>query len=191
MTNSMPTKIMLIRHAEKPTDAPPPHGVTPHGEHDKKALSVRGWTRAGALAALFAPANGQFQNPHFATPTIIYAMGIGSGSESYRPQQTVTPLLDKLAPDVRSNFDFIKEQEPEMVASLLDQTGVVLVCWEHDRLAHAARHIPLSTNNRTPVPSEWDSKRFDPVWIFDLDPNAPGYLFTPAPQLALAGDSPL
>lgn len=190
MTPSMPAKIMLIRHAEKPTDAPPPHGVSPHGEHDKKALSVRGWTRAGALAALFAPAGAPFQNPHFAAPTVIYAMGIGSGSESSRPQQTVAPLLEKLAPDVHSNFDFLKHQEPEMMSSVLDKTGVVLICWEHDRLAHAARHIPQSPNNRVPVPAEWDSERFDLVWVFDLDPSAGGYLFTPAPQLALAGDKP-
>lgn len=189
MTASSPTKIMLIRHAEKPTDAPPPHGVTPHGEHDKRALAVRGWTRAGALAALFAPAGGQFQNSHFATPNEIYAMGIGTGSESSRPQQTVTPLLDKLGSNAHSNFDFIKEQEKDMIASVLDKTGVVLVCWEHDRLAHAARHIPLSKNNSVAVPAEWDSERFDLVWVFDLDSGGDGYVFTPAPQLALAGDA--
>jgi hypothetical protein len=185
----MPTKIMLIRHAEKPHGDPPPHGVTSHGTHDKKALSVRGWTRAGALAILFAPANGQFQNEHFATPHTIYAMGIGSGSESSRPQQTITPLLEKLGAHAQSNFDFLKGQEKEMIGSVLDKQGVVLVCWEHERLAHAARHIPLSGNHRESVPEEWDKERFDLVWIFDLDTNAGGYLFSQAPQNALADDT--
>ena len=46
-------KIMLVRHAEKPGEPPPPHGVDPAGEKDKDSLIVRGWQRAGALACLF------------------------------------------------------------------------------------------------------------------------------------------
>lgn len=184
----MPKKIMLIRHAEKPHDDPPPHGVTLHGAHDKKALSVRGWTRAGALAVLLAPPNGQFQNVALATPNLIYAMGIGANSESSRPQQTVTPLLDKLGANCKPNFHFLKDQERDMLASVLDQDGVILICWEHDRLAHAARHVPLSPNNQTPLPDEWDKNRFDLVWIFDLDAAQGGYIFSQAPQQVLAGD---
>ena len=47
---AMPSKIIVIRHAEKPdaTD----EGVTPHGAGDKESLIVRGWQRAGALVAL-------------------------------------------------------------------------------------------------------------------------------------------
>jgi len=186
----LPTKIMLIRHAEKPSDNPPPHGVTPHGAHDNKALAVRGWMRAGALAVLFAPTAGKFQNPQFAMPNFIYAMGIGSGSESSRPQQTITPLLEKLADTAQANFYFLKGQENDMIVSVLDKQGVVLICWEHDQLAHAARHVPLSENNRAAVPKEWDGERFDLVWIFDRDEKAEGYLFSQAGQLVLAGDLP-
>ena len=32
------------------------HGIRPNGEHDRNSLSVRGWTRAGALVGLFVPA---------------------------------------------------------------------------------------------------------------------------------------
>ena len=35
-------KIMLIRHAEKPEDDPPPHGVDIDGDHDSESLTVRG-----------------------------------------------------------------------------------------------------------------------------------------------------
>lgn len=179
---------MLIRHAEKPADEPPPHGVTLHGEHDKEALSVRGWTRAGALAVLFAPANGAFAQPAFATPNVIYAMGIGPGSESARPQQTVAPLVEKLGARAQTNFYFLKGQEKELIASVLDQEGVVLVCWEHERLAHAARHIPLSANNREPIPEEWDAARYDDVWIFDRDEDADGFIYSQVPQQLLGGD---
>ena len=52
--------IMVIRHAEKPLHpAGSPYGVTPHGEEDPHSLTVTGWTRAGALAQLFAPAHGR------------------------------------------------------------------------------------------------------------------------------------
>lgn len=189
MPNVMPRKIMLIRHAEKPADDPPPHGVTIHGEHDAKALSVRGWTRAGALVTLFAPTNGQFQNSSLATPQVIYAMGTGSGSESLRPQQTINPLADKLGKQARVNTDFLKGQEKEMIESALAVEGVILICWEHERLAHAARHIPLSEKNQTPVPEEWDAERYDLIWVFDLDADG-GYVFQIMPQLLLAGDAP-
>src|SRR5215469_3317059 len=96
-----PTKIMVIRHAEKPdaTHA----GVTAHGTEDKECLIVRGWQRAGALAVLFDPANGSLQNANLAVPKVIYASDPekGSkvadadgpvGSKSKRPLQTITPL---------------------------------------------------------------------------------------------------
>lgn len=185
----MPSKIILIRHAEKPADEPPPHGVTQHGTHDKKALSVRGWTRAGALAVLFAPPNGQFTIDGLATPDVIYAMGIGSDSASARPQQTVEPLVEKLGSGTRTDFYFFRDQEKEMIASVLDRDGVVLVCWEHDRLGQAARQIPLSTKNKTAVPDEWDGTRFDLMWIFDWDESGQGFMFYETVQGALAGDA--
>ena len=45
---------MFIRHGEKPGENGPPHGINHDGEHDPHSLSVRGWTRAGALAGLLA-----------------------------------------------------------------------------------------------------------------------------------------
>ncbi|MGX7000321.1 hypothetical protein [Caballeronia sp. KNU42] len=56
MTRSQ--KIMVIRHGEKPAGTTPPCGVTTEGEQDAQSLLVAGWTRAGALAVLFAPARG-------------------------------------------------------------------------------------------------------------------------------------
>ena len=54
--NQAPEIIMFVRHGEKPGEGSRPHGVNHHGEIDEHSLSVQGWTRAGALAGLFAHA---------------------------------------------------------------------------------------------------------------------------------------
>lgn len=184
-----PTKIILIRHGEKPGEPPPPHGITPEGEHDPASLSVRGWLRAGALMAFFAPTAGQFSHPLLATPNVIYAARIAPGSESRRHQQTVTPLLEKLGDRALANLNFAKGEEEPLMASALEQAGVVLVCWEHGRLPAAAQRVPLSRKNTTPIPDEWDPERFDLVWVLDLDPENGGYVFNQFGQHLLPGDA--
>lgn len=183
-------KIMVIRHAEKPPSPPPPHGINADGDHDAESLIVRGWQRAGALVAFFAPANGSIQNPNIAPPQFIYASKVGEDSESERPEETVAPLVEKLT-SVTVNFDFLKGQEPQVTASALTCAGTVLICWEHHNIPVIASKIPISPNNTTPVPSLWPDDRFDLVWVFDLDSNASGYLFDLVPQLLLAGDRPV
>ena len=178
-------KVMVIRHAEKPADDPPPHGVEMKGDHDKESLTPLGWQRAGALAALFAPARGQLQSPLLATPTKLYASGIGDGSDSERPQETITPLAAKLDATIDTNF--LKGQERAMVAAALAQEGVVLVAWEHKAIPGIANQI---LGNDTTAPQEWPGERFDLVWVFDLEPATGAYVFSQVPQQLLAGDSP-
>src|SRR5690242_18318012 len=110
---AQPGKIMVIRHAEKPTTKhQPPYGVNYVGEQDWESLTVRGWQRAGALVTLFDPSNGAPARPHLAVPTIIYASnprGAGGaeqdeGSKSKRPLQTVTPLAARLGIVPRLSF---------------------------------------------------------------------------------------
>jgi len=43
------TKIMIIRHAEKPSEDGLTNGVNMSGTKDPEDLIVRGWQRAGAL----------------------------------------------------------------------------------------------------------------------------------------------
>lgn len=182
---------MLIRHGEKPADTPPPYGVTLGGEQDKESLTPRGWQRAGALVAFFAPNDNHFQDSHIATPQTIYASQITPHSASQRLDQTITPLLEKLGARAQANFTFPKDATQNMVLSVLECDGIVLVCWDHKDLANLAHQIPISPNNPTPVPAAWDGERFDLVWVFDLDPATKSYLFTPVPQLLLAGDQPV
>ena len=88
------SQIMLIRHAEKPPDAPPPHGVSAHGDHDGGSLTVRGWQRAGALVLLFTPGVAKALGHGLSVPNHLYC--ISHKHHSKRTRQTLTPLARKL-----------------------------------------------------------------------------------------------
>ena len=69
------TKIMLIRHAEKPNGDGGP-GLMPDGAQNPEALTALGWTRANALVGLFAPANEAGPRPPLARPSQPVRLGI-------------------------------------------------------------------------------------------------------------------
>jgi hypothetical protein len=89
-----PTKIMIIRHAEKPPNPPNttgPWDVLANGQSGNgESLIVPGWQRAGALNAFFAPYQASPSNSEIATPDYIYAAN--PDGETQRPWETVTPL---------------------------------------------------------------------------------------------------
>jgi hypothetical protein len=174
---STATKIMVIRHAEKPTDTD--QGVSPSGEGDKDDLIVQGWQRAGALVCLFAPARGLLQSTELATPQFLFA----SDDSSKRPRETVTPLADRLSLTI--DLSFGKGQESELVAAAKAVAGVALIAWQHEDIPAIGNAIVGDT---TTVPQKWPGHRFDIVWVFDLDAVSGKYLFTQVPQCLLAGD---
>ena len=208
-TNPVASKIMIIRHAEKPPDSPPPYGITSDGEQDDESLTVIGWQRAGALVTYFAPQqDAGFQNPAITTPQTIYASKIKTkdaeptdseakkkkaGSKSKRPQETVTPLIDMLGGNVATNFDLNKGDEADVATSAMSCKGVVLICWEHQSIPAIASGLPVDP--KTPAPKTWPvdksgEGRFDVVWVFDLNTTSSQYSFSQVPQCVLAGDSP-
>jgi len=191
-----PSKIMLIRHGEKPTAKhQKPYGITADGVEDWESLIVQGWERAGALCTLFAPIHGPLPSPHLAKPTVIYASkprGAGEpedaeGSKSNRPLQTITPLAAKL--DLAPKLDFGKDQEKDLAAKVLQQSGVVLICWQHERINAIVDHLFEGTQKPGGIPSAWPGHRFDVVWV--LDPPAGGagrWSFVQVPQNLIKGD---
>lgn len=190
--NPSPTKIMIIRHAEKPLDGHAPYGVNSDGVGDGESLTVQGWQRAGALADLFAPSRGPFQDPNLATPNFVYASKAvpHTDSDSMRPSETVTPLINKLKAGVSVNFEFLKGQEPAAATSALACKGVVLICWEHKNIHKIVHNIPIDPKHKDSIPKKWPD-RYDLVWIFDLDMSTGKYVFHQVPQLLLAGDTPI
>ena len=177
------TKIMLIRHAEKPAKDGAPFGITSKGQRNKESLEVRGWQRAGALCNLFAPADNHFPNTSFTKPRFLFASKPLKHKGSRRPRQTITPLAEKLA--IAINTDFERAEFKEMLGEAFSCRGVVLICWQREYISDIAAHI---LDNKKTVPSDWPEDRFDMVWVFDLQRSSGKYRFKQVPQKLLMGD---
>ena len=182
-TRKRATKIMLIRHAEKPAKDSTPFGVTAKGERSKESLEVRGWQRAGALANLLAPTNGRPQHPSLAKPKFLYASKPLRRRGSRRPVETLIPLAQKLA--VRINTSFPRSEVESMLEDVMSSKGVVLICWQREYIPEIASHI-LDNGNVTPP--DWPDDCYDMIWVFDLHPSRMKYTFKQVPQRLLAGD---
>jgi len=196
-----PDLIYIIRHGEKPADPPPaaagqaaaapaaPYGVDFQGNQDAHSLLPRGWQRSGALAALFDPALGPLQ-AGLKTPAALLSPSYGSPDKTaeHRTHQTIQGLSDRLGLAIVS--DFAEGSEPQLAASVVSSnSGVVLICWEHDHIPAIATSLPTAPG--TVIPQPWPGDRFDVIWTFTLVPgSAPAqYTFGQIPQQLLSGDA--
>lgn len=182
---SSPKVIMFIRHGEKPADDGPPHGVNEHGEHDPHALSVRGWTRAGALAALFAHAPSAV-HPHIVQPGRVIATRASDEAKSRRELDTARPTADRLGITLEDSHSH--GEEKEVATEILARPDTSLVVWHHGALAQLVGHFPVV--NASDVPDHWPEERFDLIWVLVQEPSAPlAYRFAVVPQGLLVGDA--
>jgi broad specificity phosphatase PhoE len=195
------TKVMLIRHAEKPTSTE--SGINIDGDSDSSSLIPQGWQRAGALNGLFTSGIGPLPTPQFLFAPNVYSSDAsgasdasspakhGSSGTSRRPYETITPLSQKLAitinaiPGSKDPAQYSKGDYPAMLGAALACLGVVLISWEHGEIPDLANQI---LGNKTTSPQKWPGERFDMVWVFDLNPATNTYIFNQAPQLLLQGD---
>jgi len=185
--------LMVIRHAEKPTGSGKPYGITADGKQDSHSLTVQGWTRAGALTGLFDPREASGApaalRPGLSRPATVVAARPGSGgSNSRRPEETVTPLAAALGTQL--NLTFALGQEAALVTWLTGTagpSGPVLVAWEHDHIPAITAHLGGVTPK---PPGSWPGSRFDIVYVFTRAAGGSGWAFAQVPQMLLAGDSP-
>jgi hypothetical protein len=186
----MPPKVIIIRHAEKPNDENgPPFGVDQDGARDKHSLIVHGWERAGALVGFFAPSDG-LPGAALIKPATIYASNPEDdlASKSKRPLQTIAPLAARLGIEPRVNFG--KGDEVKLVDDVLQQNGVVLICWQHEKIIAIAQRLVGRQASDTAIPQKWPEDRFDAAWMFDPPAaNSAAWRFRQIPQQLLAGDS--
>lgn len=190
------TKIMLIRHAEKPTSTE--SGINIDGHPDSSSLIPQGWQRAGALNGLFASAIGPLPTPSFLfAPNAFPRKSAGASKSSAatqhsrRPFETITPLSLKLGitinakPGSKKPARYAKGHYPAMLKAAMECSGIVLISWEHGEIPSLANQI---LGNQTTAPQKWPSERFDLVWVFDLNTATNTYSFNQSPQLLLQGD---
>lgn len=202
-----PTKIMIIRHAEKPGiyGGVKYHGINAEGHKDESSLVTMGWERAGAIANLFYPTNKVFQHPALATPDFIYASDPAAKSDgeepSQRPYQTISALAAKMKlPASQLNIKFKKKDYASMVTSVLGLSGTVLISWQHQDILPKDSAADCIVNeilkqSSTPAtglsipPGPWPATRYDMVFVFERPTGSgPFTSFTQVPQLLLAGD---
>lgn len=170
---------MLVRHAEKPTSSDGPFGVTAHGTRDEESLTIRGWARAGALAALFAPGGGRISFG-LEVPRALFASHAGKNG-SRRPAQTITELADRLGLTVDTTYG--KGDVANLVAPVM-ASGVSLISWPHEEIP--AIVAAFGRVHPTP-PVKWPDDRYDVVWVL-RSTDGINWEFSQVPQQLLAGD---
>ena len=210
------TKIMVIRHAEKPGAyngaqyAAVNNLGTVAGVDGAKHLVTLGWERAGALVTLFVAPWGP-NAPSMATPQFLFASDpiakhdddTSDEGPSQRPYETLTALAAKLS--LPADTSHGKKHYAKMVTSALACDGAVLIAWQHQDIALTTKTgdpgisqeilTRTGTAGKFNIPTSWPSgpagARYDLVFVFDR-PSGDGPItgFTLLAQQLLAGDLP-
>ncbi len=164
-----PKAILLIRHAEKSTDA------------TETGLSPAGRKRADALPALFA-ITADRPDP-FPTPDFVFATK--ASAKSNRPVETVTPLAKALQLNVTAEYP--NADYPKLAKELLSDPRyagkTVLVCWHQGNLPELATAFGASG-----VPGNWRDEVFDRAWVVTFDARGKARPLADRPQALMPGD---
>lgn len=176
-----PQRILCLRHAEepaKPVDAHGP-GFDANGRNDS-ALSIRGWQRAGALAAteLCHLLEGTSRDR-----VAIFVPDYDGEPERHRSHQTVVPLSQRLGVEIRHPCN--KEEVEKLQEAVLQHDGVAVVCWQHAGLARFARALIDDPG------LEWPAGRYDLIWDLRPDGSDGTYTCDRIAQKLLADDDGL
>jgi broad specificity phosphatase PhoE len=165
---SYPARILIIRHAEKPT------------EGKSVELSDEGKERAKKLHKLFEKSDAR-PNP-FPRPDFIFATA--DSKESQRPNLTVAPLAKKLG--LKVNDDYANKHFAKLAHELLhDKTyagKTVLVCWHHGTIPDLIEKLGAKK------PHKIKDEVFDRVWQIEYDKKG-NITFSDLPQRLMPGDS--
>jgi hypothetical protein len=136
-----PAVVLIMRHAEKPTDDKDPN------------LAPQGFRRAQALPSLFSG-----PQPRLPRPDFLFASD--ASKHSNRPMETIAPLAQAL--HERINHDYLDLETGPIAKQVLNGKyagKVVLICWHHGEIPHLAQAFGV-----TDAPRKWDPDVFDQVW---------------------------
>jgi len=176
------TKIMVIRHGEKPGEPIDAPGVDQNGSPDPESLTAQGWRRAEALVRLFHPDPPATVRDELAIPQHLFAAEVSDPQSSKRPVETLTPLSKSFIPHLQIDASIEASKVNAICKAARNAGNVVLVAWKHELIPAIALGL---TND--PTPDKWPKERFDLVWVFDRRPDG-SYGFSEVPQLLLPGD---
>jgi hypothetical protein len=144
---SRPAQIILIRHAEKPTDAQDPH------------LSKAGVRRAEALVSFIKTDPVMMR---FGSPVAIFATATTKDDNGQRTQETVAPLGKALRLQVQTPYhgkDFAALAKL-ILANPAFAGKTVLICWNHEVIPQLSAALGV-----VPEPPKWKGSVFDQVYV--------------------------
>lgn len=162
-----PPLIVCLRHGEEPANAEDKShpvdedgwGLEPNGQVNRHCLTVRGWQRAGALAATeICGTIGRGDDVSVLVPNYD-----SDSLRHVRPYHTVLPFA--LRRGIKPRCVCPADRVDLLAARLQDMTGTAVVCWKHDCLEDLVQRL---TGSAAP----WPDDRFDVLWL--LQPAAHG-----------------
>jgi hypothetical protein len=132
-TMALPAEVILIRHAEKPTDK------------KNMSLSEKGQERAKALAHLFE------RRPELkktGLPVALFASAYIPGKGTKRPLETITPLTEVLKLKVDSSY--AREDYEELAQFILKNPSfdkkTVMISWVHTFIPALAMALGIKSS---------------------------------------------
>ena len=148
---TQPAQIILLRHAEKPSDSQSVH------------LSKEGQKRAKELAPFL------ISDPvltKYGLPVALYATHPTKHGHGQRTKETITPLSKSLHLPVLAPY--LSENYAALAASVLTnpkyQGKTVLICWVHDYIPQLAAALGAS-----PEPPRWKGDVYDRIFLISYE----------------------
>jgi hypothetical protein len=149
--DSRPAQIILIRHADQPTD--------PNDVH----LSPAGVRRAEGLVSFITTDTAMTR---FGLPVAVFATRTTKHGNGQRSQETVAPLARALGLPVQTPF--VSTDYSALARLILTHPGyagkTVLICWNHRQIPQLAAALGVQ-----PPPSKWKGSVFDRVYLISYD----------------------
>ena len=146
-----PAQIILIRHAEKPSDPKNPH------------LSKAGARRAQQLVSFIRTDPAMTR---FGLPVAVFATKTTKDGNGQRTQETVAPLARALKVPVQTPF---RGRDYAAIAKLVlgdpKYNGKnVLICWNHEQIPQLAAALGVA-----PEPPKWKNSMYDRVYVISYN----------------------
>ncbi len=144
--SSTATKIIFIRHAEKPEKG--------------NNLTCKGLNRALQLPKVISA--------KFGIPDYIYvpALGLGNETKHSRMFETAIPLATKYNLSINTKFE--SKDSVNIAKEFQAVKGTILVIWEHKAISSIVKAIGINNPSL-----KWPDEDYDSIWIITYKNGLP------------------